>query len=272
MDDSMPPLQRRPDITTRTPRFTKAAVLWIGAGAVVGLAGILIVLQIQDRTGRIPPTSTFAAAAIVMSLVAIVTVAAAARSAGTSWRAAIALAGGFAAIAVAKFGMGPTALFQGNRTEVIQNAGGVSSGGMVLVIAVAVGSLYLAAIWVLAILFRPAGPPDGPNGNVAIVLGIVGLAALLVTGVVTTAASQYVTWATTGLQAGGIALALFVAAGLVAAAFHDTSARSKALGQASMYVTVLWVAVAFLLVFQVLWIVFLLAIVAIWPFKSVTPK
>ena len=31
-------------------------------------------------------------------------------------------------------------------------------------------------------------------------------------------------------------------------------------------------AIAFLLVFQVLWIVFLLAVVAIWPFKTVTPK
>jgi len=249
-----------------------ASILWIAASGVVGLIGILIVLGVQDRTGRTPPTSTFAAAAIEMSLVAVVTVAAATRSAGASWRAAIALAGGFAAIALAKFGMGPTALFQGNRTEVIQNAGGVSSGAIVVLIAVAVGALYLAAVWLLAVLFRPAGPPDGPNGNVALAFAGLGLGALLVTGFVTTAASQYMTWATTGLEATGLAIALFVAAGLVAAAFRDTSVRSKALGQASMYITVLWVAIAFLLVFQVLWIVFLLAIVAIWPFKSVTPK
>ena len=87
-----------------------------------------------------------------------------------------------------------------------------------------------------------------------------------------TAASQYLDFATTGLEASGIALALFVAAGLVAVAFRGTAVRSKALGQASMYLTVLWVAIAFLLVFQVLWIVFLLAVVAIWPFRSVTPK
>ena len=272
MGNPMPPLQERPDIPKRTPTLTKATAVWIGAGAIVGLIGIGIVLQIQDRSGQTPPTSTFAAAAIAISLVAIVTVAAAAHSAGASWRAAIALAGGFAAIAIAKFGMGPVALFQGNRAEVIQNAGGVSSGGMVVVIAVTVGALYLAAIWVLAVLFRPAGPPDGPNGNVAFALAGVGLAGLLLAGILTTAASQYVTWATTGLEATGIAVALFVAAGLVAVAFHDTSLRSKILCQASMYITVLWVAVAFLLVFQVLWIVFLLAIVAIWPFKSVTPK
>jgi hypothetical protein len=39
-----------------------------------------------------------------------------------------------------------------------------------------------------------------------------------------------------------------------------------------MYVTVAWVAIAFVLVFHVLWIVFLLAVVAIWPLRTVTPK
>jgi hypothetical protein len=106
-----------------------------------------------------------------------------------------------------------------------------------------------------------------------VALIVLAVAATIGTSIfVSTAASQYVTWATTGLEATGIAVALFVAAGLLAVAFRDTSLRSKTLGQASMYITVLWVAVAFLLVFQVLWIVFLLAIVAIWPFKSVTPK
>jgi hypothetical protein len=106
-----------------------------------------------------------------------------------------------------------------------------------------------------------------------IALGGFFVAALFVASVViSTAASQYIDFATGGLEASGLALVLFVAAGLVAVAFRETAVRSKALGKASMYITVLWVAVAFLLVFQVLWIVFLLAIVAIWPFKSVTPK
>ena len=100
----------------------------------------------------------------------------------------------------------------------------------------------------------------------------VALAAVIVTGFMTSAAPDYIDFATTGVQAGGIAVALFGAAALVSIAFRDTAARSKALGQASMYVTVAWVAIAFLLVFQILWVVFLLAIVTIWPLKTVTPK
>jgi hypothetical protein len=249
------------------------SMLWIAVAGVVGLLAITVVLHIQDRTGTVPPTSTFAAAGIAISVVAIVTVALAAHAAGTTWRAAIALGGGFAAIAIAKFGMGPTALYQGNRVHPIQNVGGLTSGTMVVLIAGVVGALYLAAIWLLAVVFRPARPPDAPSGKTAIGLAAFAVAAAIGTSVVfSSAASQYIDFATTGLEAGGIALALFVAAGLVAVAFRGTALRSKTLGQASVYVTVLWVAIAFLLVFQVLWIVFLLAIVAIWPFRSVTPK
>jgi hypothetical protein len=238
-----------------------ASVAWMGAAGILGLIAIAVVLHIQDRTGKVPPTSTFAAAGIAISVVAVVTVALAARGAGTTWRASIALGGGFAAIAITKFAMGPTALYQGNRIDPIQNPGGVTSGGMVILISVVVGLLYLAAIWLLAAVFRPAPPPDGPSGIVAIGLGACAVAALIVTGIAAaSAASQY------------IALALFFAAGLVAVAFRGTAVRARALGQASMYLSVMWVAIAFLLVFQVLWIVFLLAVVAIWPFKSVTPK
>jgi hypothetical protein len=263
----------RPDVRRQSPRLGRASLLWIAAAGVVGFLAIKVVLDIQDHTGTVPPTSTFAAAAIATSTVAIVTVALAAHAAGTTWRAAIALGGGFAAIAIAKFGMGPTALYQGNRNTVIQNVGGLTSGDLVILIAVIVGVLYAAAIWLLAVAFRPAPPPDGPSARILIGLACFAIAATIVTSIfISTAPGQYIEFATTGLEAGGIALALFVAAGLVAVAFRSTAVRSKALGQASMYVTVLWVAIAFLLVFQVLWIVFLLAIVAIWPFKSVTPK
>ena len=65
---------------------------------------------------------------------------------------------------------------------------------------------------------------------------------------------------------------MFAAAALVAAAFADTGAEAAALGRASMYLTVVWVAIAFLLVFQILWVVFLLSVITYWPLRTVTPK
>src|SRR5436305_12553327 len=103
---------QRPDAHAHAhaPRLAMGSMLWIAVAGVVGLLAITVVLHIQDRTGTVPPTSTFAAAGIAISVVAIVTVALAAHAAGTTWRAAIALGGGFAAIAIAKLGLGPTAL------------------------------------------------------------------------------------------------------------------------------------------------------------------
>jgi hypothetical protein len=138
---------------------------------------------------------------------------------------------------------------------------------------VALAVLYLAAVWLLVIAFRPAPPPDGPSAKPLIGLVIVGALGSVLTGFLfTSAPTQYLSFALTGLEAGALTVALFVATMLVGFAFRDASARARALGKSSMYVTVAWVAIAFVLVFHVLWIVFLLAVVAIWPLRTVTPK
>ena len=54
-------------------------MLWILAALAVGAIGLTVVVRVQDRSGHVPPTSMFAAAGIVMSLLALVTVTAAAQ-------------------------------------------------------------------------------------------------------------------------------------------------------------------------------------------------
>ena len=252
---------------------TSGAVVWVASAIAVGWVGLLVIVSTQDQTEHAPPTSMFAAAGLLMSVVGFVTVAIAARRVGTTLRAAIALGGGFAAIALAKFAMGPTALFQGNRRTEISSLVSMDSGALILWIAVSILVLYVGAVWFLAAAFRPAPPPDGPSYRPAVACLLIAVAGGIGTTIfVTTAAGSYLAFIITGLEATGIAVALFIATLLVAGAFRDTAQRSRALGATSMYVTVAWVAICFLLVFQVLWIVFLLAVVAIWPLKTVTPK
>ena len=263
----------RPDARPVRPRLTRAPLLWLGGAVLVGCVGLIVVVRVQERAGETPPSSMFAAAAILVSVIAIVTVAGAARAAGAPRRAAIAFGGGFAAIAVAKFGLGPTAFFAANRDQLINNVGGLTGLDLILLIAIVVGLLYVGAIWTIAVMFRPARPPDGPNGARAFwVLFAAAGVAVAAAFVLSDAAAQYVAFALTGLEATAVAIALFAAAAMVALAFRDTAAQARALGTVSMYVTVLWVALAFVLVFQVLWIVFLLAVVSIWPLRTVTPK
>jgi hypothetical protein len=248
-------------------------VVWLAGAIAVGSIGLLVIVSMQDQTERAPPTSMFAAAGLLMSVVGFVTVAIAARRTGTTVRAAIALGGGFAAIALAKFAMGPTALFQGNQRQEISSLVAMDSRGLILWIAASVLVLYVGAVWFLAAAFRPVAPPDGPSYKPVVACLLIAVAGGIGTAIfVTTAAGDYLVFILSGLEATGIAVALFAATLLVAVAFRDTAQRSRALGAASMYVTVAWVAICFLLVFQVLWIVFLLAVVAVWPLRTVTPK
>ncbi len=246
---------------------------WLLIALVAGGAGLLVVVNMQDRSGRVPPTSMFAAAGILMSMVGLITVAIAAHRIGTSARAAITLGGGFAAIALAKFAMGPTALYQGNRHEDIQNVAGFSSGGLIIVIAVTIVLLYAAIVWFLAAVLRPVPPPEGPSFRPAVVFVLLALVGGVgVTILLTSAPLDYLRFVVTGLETFGIAISLFIAACLIGLGFQDTARRTRTLATSSVYLTLAWVVLAFLVIFQVLWIVFLLAVVAIWPLKSVTPK
>jgi len=164
-------------------------------------------------------------------------------------------------------------LFQGNQRQEISSLVAMDSRGLILWIAASVLVLYVGAVWFLAAAFRPAAPPDGPSYKPVVACLLIAVAGGIGTAIfVTTAAGDYLVFILSGLEATGIAVALFAATLLVAVAFRDTAQRSRALGAASMYVTVAWVAICFLLVFQVLWIVFLLAVVAVWPLRTVTPK
>jgi hypothetical protein len=236
----------RPD-HSGTPPSTRpvwpSAVPWIAIAALVGFVGLQVIVQIRDASGKVPPTSMFAAAGLLMSVVAMVTVTVAAWRSGIALRAAIALGGGFAAIAVAKFAIGPTALYHGLAKTEIQDPLGLGARGSVWAIAVVVCLLYTGVI-------------------ILIVVG----------AFLNDAPINYLGFALTGVGATALAIALFVAATLVGVALRDTAKQAKAVGTASVYLTVVWVAIAFVLVFQVLWIVFLLAVVTVWPLRTVTPK
>jgi hypothetical protein len=59
---------------------------------------------------------------------------------------------------------------------------------------------------------------------------------------------------------------------LVSMGFATAEDRDGVLARASALNTALWVAIAFLVLFQALWVVFMLAVLSIWPLKTVTPK
>jgi hypothetical protein len=239
--------------------------------ALVGVAALEAVVHVHDGSGPRPPSSLFVAAGLLVSVTSMITVTLAARATGATARAAITLGGAFAAIAIGRFTFGPIAFFRDVASREISDPFGLGNDGTVWAIALAVGVLYVGVVVLIAALRRPAGTRT-PRTGAGVSLIAAGIGAMVLGAIVTAAPLNYVQAALTGVGATSLAVVLLVAAGLVAASFSDAARQARAVGTTSVYVSMLWVAVAFILVFQVLWVVFLLAILALWPLRTVTPK
>jgi hypothetical protein len=268
---STPPT--RPDVPPpRGPRLSRRSLLWLGLSGLVDLVALgAIVGLAHDHEGVVPPTAVLAAAGIVVAAVSVVAVGLAARAAGAPMRAAITLAGGMACIALVKFTFGPLGLYQVNQHRAFEST--VSApGDVIIIIGVGVLALYWAAILVLAALFRGRAGADEPKAPAIAVGAFLGVGGLIVGGALALPNVQYVSFVFASASGAVVAILLFVAAVLVGGAFHSASTQARTTGNASMYVSLFWLALAFILLFQVLWIVYLLALVAIWPLRTVTPK
>ncbi len=69
-----------------------------------------------------------------------------------------------------------------------------------------------------------------------------------------------------------VALALAGASVLVALAFHGAADRALLLRDASVFVSLFWVGLAFIALYHVLWVIFILVLTATWPLRVVVPK
>jgi hypothetical protein len=213
----------------------------------------------------------FVAGGLVVSVVSLITVTIAARVTGVGTRAAVALGGAFAVIAIAKFTLGPIGFFRDVASHEIQDPFELGNDGTVWAIALVVGVLYVGVVVLLAAVLRPReAVTPRPSSGVALIAVAVG--AMVIGAFVTPAPLAYVTTALSGVGAASLAIVLLVAAALIAASFRDGAEQTRVLGTTSVYLSLAWVAVAFVLVFQVLWVVFLLAVVTLWPLRTVTPK
>ena len=102
---------------------------------------------------------------------------------------------------------------------------------------------------------------------VAVVFASGGIALLVAFGGI-----EYVSFVFSSSVSLLVALSLAGAASLAGIAFRDTALRASALGDAALLVSVFWVALAFLALYHVLWVVYVLVLTSIWPLKVITPK
>jgi len=206
-------------------------------------------------------------------------------------RTVLVLAVGYnALIAVVKFGLAPAALYQANRKEAFEaSVGDPNSLWFFLGIGSGVLLLYLLVFGVMYTVFRrrfqrrslPSEPPPEQRGRWSrgqIVVGVVACVAfvasfvwvlpLVYIGLPTLSYLVYIL-STFGVA---ITLALILAAYLASRTFDEVEKRAVRLGDATLLANFFWLGLALIVLYHVMWVVFLLTLVSMWPFRTYTPK
>jgi len=188
-----------------------------------------------------------------------------------------------ALVVALKFVLGPLGLYEENRVRDFDSVFAPDSLGAALLAAALVFGLYLGAFALLYLVVR--GRLRAPRltsrraGRIA-VAAVVG-ALLLATGgagllllplAVAGAGLGYLGFVLSSGWALLIGIAVAGAASLAGLALQGARERAEAVGDAALLVTFFWIGVAFLALYHVLWVVYILVLTSIWPLKTVTPK
>ena len=207
-------------------------------------------------------------------------------------RTVLVLAAGYnALIAAVKLGLAPAALYQANREQAFDAAfGDPNEMWFYLGVGSGVLLLYLLVFGVMYSVFRrrfrrrslPSEPPPEHRGrwsNRTIVVGVVVLVAIIAASFLWVMPVIYVGLPTFSYLlyifttfGAAITLALVLAAVLAYKAFDEVEKRAVRLGDATLLASFFWLGLALILLYHVMWIVFFLTLVSIWPFRTYTPK
>ena len=206
-------------------------------------------------------------------------------------RTVLVLAAGYnALIAAVKLGLAPAALYRANDEQAF-DASMADPNGLYFYLLAGFGVLLLYALVFAAMyaVFRRRFRRRLPSSEsppvrrkrlpgwviVAIVVACVALAAsflwlvpVLYVGLPTISYLAYVFSA----FGAAIALALVLAAVLAYRTFDEVEKRAVRLGDATLLAGFFWLGLALIFLYHVMWVVFLLTLVSIWPFQTYTPK
>ena len=206
-------------------------------------------------------------------------------------RTVLVLAAGYnALIAAVKFGLAPGALYQSNREQAFEaSVSDPNSLWFFLGIGSGVLLLYLLVFGVMYRVFRrrfrrrslpsETSPEQGLRWSgktivISIVAGVAFVASFVwvmpafYIGLPTLSYLAYIS-STFGVA---ITLALVLAAFLAYKSFDEVEKRAVRLGDATLLASFFWLGLALILLYHVMWVVFLLTLVSIWPFQTYTPK
>jgi hypothetical protein len=247
-----------------------------GAFALAALAAVLVP-RLEDGSSGSPAVTTLLVTALCIGVLTIGALyLALTGDLGLPKTIALYIIGFNALVVLVKFVLSPEALYERSENGSLEVFFDLNRGFDAAVVAVAVFALYAAALYVVYRICRRGLESRSLGWKRVLGVGAVAAVLLISTGSIVLVAA----WG--GLEYVGIVLssgvsvlvagALVGAIFLASAAFRASAARAELLGDAALLVSVFWVALAFLVLYHVLWVVYILVLTSIWPLKVITPK
>ena len=209
-------------------------------------------------------------------------------------KTALVLAAGYNALIVAvKFGLAPAAMYAANQQGSFEaSVSDPNSPWFYLGVGSGVLLLYVFVFRVMYGVFNrrfrrrspsPGAPPERPSRwaerrravlITLVVASVVFLASFLWVLPVIFVGLPTLIYLTYVFSAFGttITLALVLAAVLAYKTFDEVEKRAVHLRDATLLANFFWLGLALILLYHAMWVVFLLTLVSIWPFRTYTPK
>ena len=271
------------DATPQSPGTRLPGRVWLKILPAFGLA--LAVAQFLPRggSGAQPPVGTLLTAAVLITAITTAALYFGIRmDLRLPARVALYAVAWNALVVLVKFGLAPHGMYEVNQEVAFDTFAAPDEAGGAVATAALVFLLYVAAYVVLYRLIRgrlvAALPRPGTRGlMLALVVGVLALAtsggALLLLPLVAFGGGvQYLDFVFSSGVSLLVATALAGASALAALALRDVRDRANLIGDAAVLVTFFWLGLAFLALYHVLWVVYVLALAATWPLRVVVPK
>ena len=246
-----------------------------GAFALATLAAV-VVPQLGEVSGEVPGLETLLATG---ALVGLLTTAALyvvlRRELGLPATVALLAVGYNALVVLVKFVLGPRGLYEASDEGRFESWFDPSDEAEALIIAGGLFALYAATLTVIFLVCRRRLRERRPL-RVRRVVVTVAAAVLVATGglplVLLLGGLDYAGFVLSSGVSLLVTAALAAAVTLAALAFRSTAERAQLLGDAALLVSVFWIGLAFLALYQALWVVYVLVLTSIWPLRVITPK
>lgn len=196
-------------------------------------------------------------------------------------RMAASFATAFGLIAIVKFVLAPHGLYEVNAVRTLEDVLGTvgDPAGAALTAAVVFG-LYVLVYGVLYRMWHRRAPGRTRRARrTVVVVFLIAIPLVVLTGawiilvvLVLGAPLQYLDFVFTSGVAGLVALALAIAATLIGSTFRRLAVSPQLLADVGAVVSLFWLGFAFLALYHVLWIAYVLVLASIWPLRTVVPK